>query len=54
MKHQTNAPKFCLFLLLCLFSYGAVTAKENKKNKEYITQSSLLSSVSNFIQVSLQ
>ena len=32
MKHQTNAPKFCLFLLLCLFSYSAVTAKaENKK-----------------------
>jgi hypothetical protein len=51
MKHQTNAPKFCLFLLLCLFSYGAVTAKENKKNKEYITQSSLLSSVSNFTSI---
>tara|TARA_B110000003_G_C16593886_1_gene512900 strand:- start:271 stop:1449 length:1179 start_codon:yes stop_codon:yes gene_type:complete len=47
MKHQTNAPKFCLFLLLCLFSYGTVTAKADNKNKEQITQSSLLSSVSN-------
>lgn len=47
MKHQTNAPKFCLFLLLCLFSYGTITAKADNKNKEQITQSSLLSSVSN-------
>lgn len=51
MKHQTNAPKFCLFLLLCLFSYGVVTAKEDKKNKEHITQSSLLSSESNFTSI---
>ena len=51
MKHQTNAPKFCLFLLLCLFSYGAVTAKADNKNKERIAQSSLLSSVSNFTSI---
>ena len=51
MKHQTNAPKFCLFLLLCLFSYGAVTAKAENKSKERIAQSSLLSSVSNFTSI---
>ncbi|MDB4027618.1 7TM-DISM domain-containing protein [Flavobacteriaceae bacterium] len=50
MKHQTNAPKFCLFLLLCLFSYSAVTAK-TEKSKERIAQSSLLSSVSNFTSI---
>lgn len=51
MKHQTNAPKFCLFLLLCLFSYSAVTAKAENKSKERIAQSSLLSSVSNFTSI---
>ena len=51
MKHQTNAPKFCLFLLLCLFSYGAVTAKAENKSKERIAQSSLLSTVSNFTSI---
>ena len=51
MKHQTNAPKFCLFLLLCLFSYSAVTAKAENKSKEHIAQSSLLSSVSNFTSI---
>ena len=50
MKHQTNAPKFCLFLLLCLFSYSAVIAK-TEKSKERIAQSSLLSSVSNFTSI---
>ena len=40
-------PSFVCFLLLCLFSYGTVTAKADNKNKEQITQSSLLSSVSN-------
>ena len=51
MKRQTNAPKFCLFLLLCLFSYSAVTAKAENKNKERIAQSSLLSSVNNFTSI---
>jgi hypothetical protein len=52
MKHQTNAPKFCLFLLLCLFSYSAVTAKAENKSKERIVQSSLQSSVNNFTSIS--
>ena len=51
MKHQMNLPKFCLFLLLSLFSYSAVTAKAENKSKDRITQSSLLSSVSNFTSI---
>ena len=51
MKHQMNLPKFCLFLLLSLFSYSAVTAKAENKSKERIAQSSLLSSVSNFTSI---
>jgi hypothetical protein len=46
-----NLPKFCLFLLLSLFSYSAVTAKAENKSKDRITQSSLLSSVSNFTSI---
>ena len=51
MKHQMNAPTFCLFLLLSLFSYSAVTAKAENKSNEHITQSSLLSSVNNFTSI---
>ena len=51
MKHQMNLPKFCLFLLLSLFSYSVVTAKAENKSKDRITQSSLLSSVSNFTSI---
>ena len=51
MKHQMNLPKFCLFLLLSLLSYSAVTAKAENKSKDRITQSSLLSSVSNFTSI---
>ena len=46
-----NAPTFCLFLLLSLFSYSAVTAKAENKSNEHITQSSLLSSVNNFTSI---
>ena len=46
-----NAPTFCLFLLLSLFSYSAVTAKAENKSNERITQSSLLSSVNNFTSI---
>jgi hypothetical protein len=51
MKHQMCVPTFCLFLLLSLFSYSAVTAKAENKSKDRITQSSLLSSVSNFTSI---
>ena len=51
MKHQMNAPTFCLFLLLSLFSYSAVTAKAENKSNDRITQSSLLSSVNNFTSI---
>ena len=51
MKHQMFVPTLCLFLLLSLFSYSAVTAKTQNKSKDRIAQSSLLSSVNNFTSI---
>lgn len=51
MKHQMCVPTFCLFLLLSLFSYSAVPVKTQNKSKERIAQSSILSSVNNFMSI---
>ena len=51
MKHQMFVPTFCLFLLLSLFSYSAVPVKTQNKSKERIAQSSILSSVNNFMSI---
>ena len=51
MKHQMFVPTLCLFLLLSLFNYSAVTAKTQNKSKDRIAQSSLLSSVNNFTSI---
>ena len=51
MKHQMFVPTFCLFLLLSLFSYSAVPVKTQNKSKDPIAQSSILSSVNNFMSI---
>ena len=51
MKHQMFVPTLCLFLLLSLFSYSAVPVKTQNKSKERIAQSSILSSVNNFMSI---
>ena len=51
MKHQMFVPTFCLFLLISLFSYSAVPVKTQNKSKDPIAQSSILSSVNNFMSI---
>ena len=51
MKHQIFVPTFCLFLLLSLFSYGTEIAKTQHQTNDGIAQSSILSSVNNFISI---
>ena len=51
MKHQIFVPTFCLFLLLSLFSYGTEIAKTQHQTNDGIAQSSILSSVNNFMSI---